>query len=529
MIFLHNNTRLSLSSLQLPEITENFRLIRHGIEKEGLRITPCGKLSQSMHPIGLGSALRHPYITTDYSEALLEFITPVFTSIDDTVAFLKELHQFTLEHINNDIIWASSMPARLEGNEKIPVARYGTSNAGKMKHIYRLGLWHRYGKPMQTIAGIHYNFSLPSKLWENQDKDISDGYFGLIRNFNRYSWLLMYLFGASPAIDKSFLPEGQIQPLEVLSENTLYLPFATSLRMSDLGYSNKIQGQLNICYNGLKEYISSLSDAIHTPNKEYERIGLKTASGEYQQLNTNILQIENEYYSTIRPKRVALKGEKPLEALKNRGVEYIEVRCLDINPLQQLGIDCDTAGFMDTFLTFCHLKDSPYLEEDECNIIKSNFSKTVQEGRKPDLQLDVIRKNGRRIESITLQAYGLLLIEQMQEVAGILDETNKTTIYSNSLFLAKQKLKNPDLTPSAQVLNKIKEYDNCFISAMQALSQKHSNQLRTSPLNSDRKKYFQQLVTQSHDDQLNEEQTDTSDFDTYLREYFNTCPGSGSS
>ena len=98
------------------------------------------------------------------------------------------------------------MPATLPGEADIPIAWYGTSNTGMLKHVYRRGLAERYGKTMQCIAGVHYNYSLADGLWDvldtapgtTQDRR-SRGYIGLIRNFTRYSWLLMYLFGAAPA------------------------------------------------------------------------------------------------------------------------------------------------------------------------------------------------------------------------------------------------------------------------------------------------------------------------------------------
>ena len=296
-----------------------------------------------------------------------------------------------------------------------------------MKHVYREGLAHRYGKAMQTIAGIHYNFSLPEELWavlheesgSNQGVSLQDfqseSYMSLIRNFRRYSWLLMYLFGASPAISKSFFTHSGHSPdLGQLDDDTLFMPWATSLRMSDLGYTNNAQSSLNICYNTLDEYISSLSEAIRTPYEPYEQIGVKKGE-RYLQLNTNLLQIENEYYSNIRPKRIARRGGKPLTALSKQGIEYIEVRCLDINPFEPLGLKAADAHFLDVFLVYCVFRESPTIEAQECARVTENFRITVNEGRKPGLTL--MSEEG----AVNLSDWGQKLLDEMLLVAELLD------------------------------------------------------------------------------------------------------------
>ena len=140
--------------------------LQRGIEKEGLRVDEEGNLAMTPHPRTLGSALTNPWLTTDFSEALLEFITPVFTTVDETLAYLKDIHALFYKRTKGENIWAGSMPCYLPEDDKIPVARYGTSNIARMKTIYRIGLVHRYGSAMQTIAGIHYNFSMPEQYWQ---------------------------------------------------------------------------------------------------------------------------------------------------------------------------------------------------------------------------------------------------------------------------------------------------------------------------------------------------------------------------
>ena len=510
-----------LSLLEKQGNTGVLKQIRHGIEKEGLRVTRAGNVAQSAHPKGLGSTLTHPYITTDYSEALLEFITPVFQNINSMLSFLEELHCCSVQHINDEVIWASSMPSRLQGDDSIPIAEYGSSNIGKMKHVYRLGLAHRYGRSMQAIAGIHYNFSLSEKLWgalkeDNPVLDASSGYMGLIRNFTRYSWLLMYLFGASPVVDKTFLPDGN-STLKHLSDDTLFLPWAVSLRMSDIGYTNQVQQNLNICSNSLETYTASLSEAMHTPYKPYEISGIKQGD-RYIQLNTNILQIENEYYSTIRPKRVSRSGEKPLEALNEHGIEYVEVRCLDINPLLPLGLDENTAFFMDTFLAFCALESSPEINKSEHDSIRFNFQKTVKEGRKPGLMLQSF-SNGQ-LRAVSLKNQGNEVINAMLPVAEILDTVNQTTGYTKSLADQKAKLDNADMTPSAQVLNLVRENNGSFLETMLHRSSIYHDAFKQKPLSRHRRNYFDHLAEQSGKDQKKLESAKHVSFDAFLADYF---------
>ncbi|RYF48918.1 MAG: glutamate--cysteine ligase, partial [Comamonadaceae bacterium] len=183
----------------------------------------------------MGAALTHASVTTDYSEALLELITTTHGSVDSMLAELSRVHRFVYEELGAEMIWNQSMPAHLPAEADIPIAWYGTSNTGMLKHVYRRGLAERYGKTMQCIAGVHYNFSLPDAVWdildipgENAQDRRSTGYIALIRNFTRYSWLLMYLFGASPAVSKAFMANKPAM-LEPLGDDTCYLPYATSL------------------------------------------------------------------------------------------------------------------------------------------------------------------------------------------------------------------------------------------------------------------------------------------------------------
>ena len=513
----------SLELLGQPSQRELLRGCLHGIEKESLRISEDGALARTPHPLGLGSALTHPTITTDYSEALLELITPVSADIDGLFDSLDRIHRFTYAQLGEERLWTESMPCLLPAADAdIPIAWYGTSNVGMLKHVYRRGLAVRYGKAMQCIAGIHYNFSLPPQLWTTlqqrsgdprsaQDYQ-SERYVALIRNFRRYAWLLMYLFGASPAVCASFL-QGRDHKLERLGERSLYLPHATSLRMSDLGYNNNAQSGLNVCYNSLDNYIASMREATGIPYAPYAALGTHDAHGQWQQLNTNLLQIENEFYSPIRPKRVARSGEKPVHALASRGVEYIEVRCMDIDPFSPMGIEPQTARFLDCFLLYCALESSPAHDPQGCAELADNFALSVKRGREPGLQLN------DRGTPRSLQEWGMDLLEDIAGCARLLDQTQHTSAYTDSLAAQRDKLEDAALTPSARVLAEIEQHGNSFFRFALAQSEAHRKHFVERPLDADSLFAFRTQADASLAEQAAIEAADEVDFDTFVERY----------
>ncbi|MGM0614873.1 MAG: glutamate--cysteine ligase [Pseudomonadota bacterium] len=499
--------------------------LRRGIEKEGLRVDAAGRVAQTPHPYALGSKLTHPHITTDYSEALLEFITPVTSQPREALAFLSDLQTFTYHALDNEWIWPGSMPARLEGNESIPIADYGTSNIGTMKSVYRRGLDVRYGRIMQAIAGVHYNVSLPDSMWqalqalESEEHTAfndyrSTRYFALIRNFRRHSWLLLYLFGASPAIDKSFLPGGKLpQKLHTLDDETYYAPYATTLRMSDLGYQNKVQEQLKICFNSLGNYVNTLRHAISSSWPDYEKLGVNV-DGYWQQLNANILQIENEYYSDIRPKRVTKHNETPSQALEARGVEYIEVRCLDLNPFDPLGITEPQIRFVDTFLLWCLLSESPWISDEECDRLDDNRRLVVERGRDPALTLT------RHGEAVSVAQWGEQICAEMMTVASLLDAMEEDTPHADAVSAMAPALQHPDLTPSAQLLAKLHDQEVSLSELMLTLAKQQGDTLQQQPMLRSRQALLDQLVETSHQQQHDIEEADQVSFNEFLDSYF---------
>ena len=520
-----------LKVLQDQAVVRTLTGIRHGVERETLRIKPDGGLAQSAHQQALGSALTHEFITTDFSESLLEFITPPEVSVQKTLGQLNDVHKFTVSNIGDERLWPMSMPCFIDNEDTIPIANYGSSNVGRMKTLYREGLKNRYGSMMQAISGVHFNFSLPDEFWQQwldktadiksdkkPDKDaISAAYFALIRNYRRFCWLIPYLYGASPAICGSFIKGKETNlPFKKLGKGTYYLPFATSLRMSDLGYTNSAQSGLNICYNQLDSYIASLKNAINEPSSVYQKFAGKK-EGEYQQLNANVLQIENELYSPIRPKQPTESLEKPSEALDKRGVSYIEVRALDVNPFSAIGIEENQFYFLDVFLMYCVTKPSAMMDAKQYHETEVNLSAVVDHGRDPDLMLL------DEEQLIGLSAWALQLFCDMAEVALILDEANGTTHYSTALQLEKQKILDPSLTPSAKILQRLvsQQCDNGELGLV--LAEDYKKQLIDSDYEFMNEEELSEHARLSIEKQRIIEHSDNISFDGFLSSYFSVA------
>jgi len=515
-----------LMLLDNPQVSRHLKGIIRGIEKESLRVTPSGHIASTPHPKSLGSALTHPSITTDYSEALLEFITAPSSSIEAVLKELEDLHRFTYHQIEDELLWVSSMPCQLGADDQIPIAQYGSSNVGQMKEIYRKGLGHRYGRAMQTIAGIHYNFSLPDELWEalkeKQNSHLSlqdfksEGYFKLIRNFRRYAWLLLYLLGAAPAVCRSFVAsrDHHLSPVGTDS-HSLYQPNATSLRMGDLGYQSQAQSNLDVSYNSLEQYIGTLRAALAEPYQSYADIGLKDEQGDYNQLNTHVLQIENEFYSPIRPKRTATENETPLQALERHGVEYIEVRCLDVNPLISCGIDAQTIQFLDTFLLFCLFSDSPDISDQDSQRLSENMLRTVYNGRDPELKLWQ-NQNER-----SLRHWGKELLEKMDPIAQQLDIANQSkNHYSQVLAKMQGKISEAQATPSAQMLAEMTENTETYFRMAMRKAKEQRDQFTQGNIEAELEKTYSELAKASHNKQAQIEHNDTQSFHRYLADYW---------
>jgi glutamate--cysteine ligase len=487
--------------------------LRRGIEKESLRVRPDGALATTPHPAALGAALTHPHITTDFSESQLELITGVHPDADACADELKRIHQFVYRHIGDEVLWCASMPCGLPDEHAIPIGRYGRSNIGRAKTVYRIGLSHRYGRRMQAISGIHYNFSLPAgALPLEHAGDANAAYFALIRNFRRHAWLLMYLFGASPAVCASFV-EGRAHELEELAPGTLYLPHATSLRMGRLGYLSEAQDSLAVSYNDLASYTGSLQDALTKPYPPYEAIGIRQGD-EYRQLATSLLQIENEFYSTIRPKRIIRPGERPLHALRERGVEYVEVRAMDLDPFRATGIGPEVMRFLDVFLLHCLLTDSPPDTPQEIETIGRNKQQVAGRGREPGLRLT------RGAQTVELAEWAGQLLAECGPIAAALDAAKGGAAHGQALAAALAALDDPASLPSARVLAEIGErHGGSYSRFVLAQSLHHRSALRGEPFPADVEAHFARLAEASISRQRAIEAADEVPFETFRTRY----------
>lgn len=504
-----------------------FKGMLRGIERESLRMQRDGFLSQADHPQRLGSALTHPHITTDYSEALMEFITPPQASIQKAFDYLTDIHAVVHRHLEHEEkLWPLSMPCMLDHDEEnIRLAQYGSSNIGRFKTLYRRGLGVRYGRRMQTISGVHYNLSFPDELFEQLQQHESDDalknlslqdyrshrYFGLIRNFIRLTPLVIFLVGASPSVCKCFMT-GRDHQLLPLLKGTLYLPYATALRMGRFGYQNSAQKELGIHYNNLQGYLQGLQKAVHTPYKAFSRLGLNDAQGEPMQINDHVLQIENEYYSLVRPKQVPQADETPSEALAKRGVAYVELRAVDVNPYSPIGIDHSTAGFLESLALYCLLSDSPELLDDEQDGIERNQAEVVNRGRAPNAS---ILEHG---EKIAIEDWLNRHLTGMQTCADALNDAYDTTLYSDALAMMKQRVDEVDDTLSARVIEDTLAQGGTW-NLGSALAQQHANFYDNHILSAETLTYFDDLAQQSLQQQDALEQDQQVSFTDYLAQF----------
>ncbi|MFC4699825.1 glutamate--cysteine ligase [Glaciecola siphonariae] len=512
-----------LATLASTNICATLKDIKHGVERETLRVNQSGGLAAGSHPQALGSALTHDLITTDFSESLLEFITPPESHTATTIEQLIDIHKFTYDNIGDEYLWPMSMPCFIDAQTNIPIARYGKSNIAKMKEVYRSGLHNRYGSMMQVISGVHFNFSLPESFWQlwcdkmqmPADKiGISSQYFSLVRQFKRLAWVIPYLFGASPALCGSFISHRKVpHPFEKIGRGTLFLPHATSLRMSDLGYTSTAQSNLRICYNDLSTYVSTLREAINLPAEQYAHISAGE-NGKWQQLNKNVLQIENELYSPIRPKQVANSMEKPTDALEDRGVSYLEIRSLDVNPFSPVGLDAHQIDFLDVFLLYCLALPSVDFSDAANKENQANFVDVVLKGRQADLQLS------NAGQSISLAKWGETLMEDLMQVASVLDEAHASKKFSQAVTTQAHKFVDASQTFSGRWLNTLQEneIDNSILGM--ELAKEYKTFIQEMDYRNISKVDFEEQAKVSMLKQADIEASDTQSFNDFIKDYF---------
>ncbi len=541
-----------------------------GLEKENLRVRPDGLIAQSDHPAGLGSALANPYITTDYSEALLELVTPALPSVTEALNFLDQTQLFVQQQLTDDeIVWNTSMPCVLDGGEHIRIGNYGSSNIGQMKSVYRRGLGLRYGRSMQTIAGIHFNYSWPQQLWRSLAQRIVEGkntayysddlvryasaylepatgqknlptdtqspapasprfvsemYLAATRNLLRNTWLIPLLFGASPAICKTFLDGRKpLSEFESHGNSTLYQPYATSLRMGDIGYnySKKAAASITVDYSDLESYTADLHRLITTTHEGYAEFGLFDDQGRYQQLNEHLLQIENEYYSPVRPKQLVNKMEAPVLAKRARGILYAELRCLDLNIFEPCGMSEQQLHFLEIFMLHALLSESPIIADKEMKDIGQNMSTVAHRGRDPQATVKI------KGQVTLLQYAARALLDDLDPVAAFMDKNaasgikgSKISIYVDALQAQREKVENIELTPSARVLDELLSRHDSFYDFAREHSRKLADHCQTLEADAAIQSRLQAAVKSSVEKQQTLETEDAPEFGAFLKSYF---------
>lgn len=517
-----------------------------GLEKESLRVSAAGGISQADHPAALGCALTHPSITTDFSEALLEMVTPPCDSAEQALDYLTGIHQFIVDRLPpGENIWNTSMPCILRGGESVRIGEYGSSFSGQMKHAYRRGLGLRYGRRMQAIAGVHFNFSLPEQSWQVRDalfneQDVAiesgasvsssskwnslsaqettrhqaDGYFETMQNLLRVGWIVPYLFGASPAICASFLADGEKDDFDVWNESTHYAPYGTSLRMGKIGYRYREDApiDLSVRHTDLDSYVSDIMDHVTNEHPPYKELGIRDEHGQFQQLSASRLQIENEFYGTVRPKQIARSGELPIHALRERGIRYLELRSVDVNLFDPAGVSLEQIAMLEMLMIFAWLADPEPLSAEATQACTRNVQKVAHLGREPGLQLE-----GPAGE-VSLTSWGNEILDAIEPLAHYLDESRDVPLYRPSLLAQRRKFEDAELTPSAKMIAGIKSTGSFFEHA-QTLSKKHHEWFKDLASDDALVAELSEKVQQSCEKQAHLEAESLGEFEDFLADY----------
>ena len=284
--------------------------------------------------------------------------------------------------------------------------------------------------------------------------------------------------------------------------------------MGRLGYQSDAQASLAVSYNSLEQYADSLHDALTRPWPAYQALGVINPGGDYIQLATSLLQIENEFYGTIRPKRTIHQGERPLHALRERGVEYVEVRLLDLNPFMPVGIDAATMRFLDVFLLHCLRTPSAPDTPAEIRDLAHNQHLTAARGREPGL---LLRRGGREVPLVD---WAREILSQCEPLARELDGAFATTGHTDALVSAQAALDQPDLLPSARVLAALQqEHGSSFLRFVQACSLRTRQALLAQPWTPQQQVRYERMAQKSQADQLEVEAADSLPFEQFRQTY----------
>lgn len=451
----------NLSKLSSNEILEG----SFGIEWESLRAKDDGKLSLTPHPAVFGDKLTNPLITTDFSESQIEIITPTFDTIDEAFENFSLLSDMVNASLPQDeYLWFQSIPCILPYWDQIPIAQY--SGEGESSQKYREDLARRYGVKKQMISGVHFNFSFSEKflkkLYSLENDDLSfknfkdDIYLKIARNYLRYCWLIIYLTGCSIGSHKTF--SNDCIHLMDAKDNygSYYSTRGPSFRNASCGYKNL--KDLYPSYNSVNEFVGDINSFIDNGD----------------------LSEAKELYTQIR-----LKPKNPkdlLNSLKDSGIEYIEIRTLDINPFYQCGIVNRDMKFLHLFLIYMLVKDeSDYLAWQ--NEAKINEERTAESGYVDSMRLS---RDGCEV---TLKDWAHEIINEMYDMCDELGIDGFDT-----LNLMMNRVLNPDFTYGKMLLSLIEQhgYINTHIMLSKNNKQISMDNLRNCDIDScdEVKKYF---------------------------------------
>ena len=443
-----------LKIIKDESLEDYFIKANFGLEKENVRVTERGNLALTPHPKAFGDRENNPYIKTDFSESQLEMVTPICNTLEEVYSFICNLNKVVSLEImkNGEFLWPQSNPPILPREEEIPIAKL----SNREDELYRENLSYKYGKKKQVISGIHYNFSFKEEFIKLLYKELKvkkdfiefkdDIYLRMARNFQKYHWLLIYLTGASPVFHESYIDEIKEEG-EKLGEDSYYIKDDTSLRNSSYGYKNK--KDYYVSYNSIEEYASDIKNLVK--DKEIQSI--------------------KEYYNPIRLK--SLGSEDMLESLLHKGIDYLEVRLLDLDPLSIQGVSKETLYLVHLFMIYTLLKENKEITYKDQEEFFKNHDMVALKGRNEEA---VIHENGI---PVLLKDKGREILSEMDEIVEILFSNNEE--FKNVIKRALEKINNPHDTISEKLIKDIKEEG--YINFHMRLAKEYLNNFKNKEFN----------------------------------------------
>ncbi|MDC3006457.1 glutamate--cysteine ligase [bacterium] len=469
-----------------------------GLEKENLRTDLEGKISGNKFPCNLGSHHFNKYITLDYSEPHFEIVTPPFEDNLELFKFLKDLHLYLEQQIEDDFLWNYSMPPKFK-KKYITLPPSGDINKSKLAYLYRLGLRNRYGDKMQSTAGIHFNISFSSSVIDSLGGDKDEIYLCACRNFLRIFPQVLRVIGASPVAHKSFIKDRDINA-EFLNRTDCYLPKATSLRVSKLGYYSEEQEQKFINFNSLKDYLEIIKYYINVPNKRFKEIEIELANP--KQINNGTIQMESELYNHIRPKGEFTTNERQYNQLKKGGIKYLELRSIDLNPYTAYGISQIEIEFLELLSIYCILCGNEKIDPIEEIKIKENIRRASESGQDCNLICSFEKGDAEKnIKALTQE-----LLESLESLS------NEIGLKENHKNMFKEFYRRNEVPLSTQIIDDLS--NNSIVNFISSKSKKQNLNLS--------KEFSKKMSLEaktSKKEYLDQQNKDKIDFETFLENY----------